>query len=283
MGFLRGLSPRYMRDTPAVNDWVAALVTGDDTLRRAGFGVLRELAAIGYTGDAYHRTPTGNPYRKMLAALWRESPLPRLSDGERVATMASLLHRDAGGTALATSLIRASGLDPDHWVRSYLDAYLYPLLHCLLEHDLAFMPHGENLVLVLRDHVVTRTFMKDIGEEAAVLGPRALPGRIERVRALVPDDEKALAVFTDVFDGVLRHLSGILAADGVLPASRFWALVGQVVDRHRDEHPGIAARPGRGHGVGQRRAPVAPASGTRVVETAPGPTPASRKTTGCSA
>jgi siderophore synthetase component len=138
------------------------------------------------------------------------------------------------------SAIRASGLDPDHWVRSYLDAYLYPLLHCLLEHDLAFMPHGENLVLVLRDHVVTRTFMKDIGEEAAVLGPRALPGRIERVRALVPDDEKALAVFTDVFDGVLRHLAGILAADGVLAEGRFWAVVADVLDRHDAEHPGLS-------------------------------------------
>ncbi|RPF21511.1 GNAT family N-acetyltransferase [Myceligenerans xiligouense] len=252
MGFLRGLSPRYMRGTPAVNDWVADLVTGDDTLRRAGFGVLRELAAIGYTGDAYHRTRADNPYRKMLAALWRESPLPRLAEGERVASMAGLLHRDASGTALATSLIQASGLDPHQWVRSYLDAYLYPLVHCLLAHDLAFMPHGENLVLVLRDHVVTRAFMKDIGEETAVLGPRALPAPVERVRALVPDDEKALAVFTDVFDGVLRHLSGILAADGVLPTRRFWTLVGEVVDRHRDEHPGVAARHGRGLGVDLR-------------------------------
>ncbi|MBE1878138.1 GNAT family N-acetyltransferase [Myceligenerans sp. TRM 65318] len=252
MGFLRGLSPRYMRDTPAVNDWVAGVVTGDETLRRAGFGVLRELAAVGYTGDVYHRTRDNNPYRKMLAALWRESPLPRLAGGERVATMAGLLHRDASGTALATSLVRASGLDAESWVRSYLDAYLYPLVHCLLAHDLAFMPHGENLVLVLRDHVVTRVFMKDIGEEVAVLGPRPLPERIERVRAVVSDDEKALGVFTDMFDGVLRHLSGILAADGVLPTARFWALVGEVVERHREEHPAIAARHDRGLGVDLR-------------------------------
>ncbi|GAB4085586.1 hypothetical protein GCM10028784_22160 [Myceligenerans cantabricum] len=252
MGFLRGLSPRYMRDTPAVNDFVAGVVTGDETLRGARFGVLRELAAIGYTGDVYHRTPTPNPYRKMLAALWRESPVPRLETGERAMTMAGLLHRDASGQALATALVAASGLGPEQWVRSYLDAYLYPLVHCLLAHDLVFMPHGENLVLVLRDHVVTRTFMKDIGEETAVLGPRALPAGAERVRAVVPDAEKALSVFTDVFDGVLRHLSGILAADGVLGTERFWALVGDVVDRHRDEHPGLAARHGRGLGVDLR-------------------------------
>ncbi|WP_407320690.1 GNAT family N-acetyltransferase [Isoptericola halotolerans] len=241
MGFLRGLSPAYMRATPAINDWVAALVDGDETLRTAGFGVLRELAAVGYTGDVYHRTPRPNPHRKMLAALWRESPLPRTAPGERLATMASLLHRDASGTALATELVRASGLGAEAWVQAYLDAYLYPLVHCLRAHDLAFMPHGENLVLVLRDGVVRRAFMKDIGEEVAVLSDRALPERVVRVAAPVDDAEAALAIFTDVFDGVLRHLAGILAVDGVLREDRFWALVAETIDRHHAEHPDLAS------------------------------------------
>ncbi|MEL5990174.1 GNAT family N-acetyltransferase [Microbacterium phosphatis] len=239
MGFLRGLSPAYMRATPAINDWVAETVHGDETLRRSGFGVLRELAAVGYTGDAYHRTPSPNPYRKMLAALWRESPLPRLADGERVVTMAALLHRDAAGIALVTELVRTSGLGAADWVRGYLDAYLYPLVHCLLAHELAFMPHGENLILVLRDGAVRRAFVKDIGEEIAVVGDRPLPEGIERVRAVVPDEERALAIFTDVFDGVLRHVAAILATDGVLPEQTFWSLVAETIDRHRAEHPGL--------------------------------------------
>jgi siderophore synthetase component len=241
MGFLRGLSPAYMRATPAINDWVAALVDGDDTLRAAGFGVLRELAAVGYTGDVYHRTPHPNPHRKMLAALWRESPVPRTAPGERLATMASLLHRDAAGNALATALVRASGIGAEPWLRAYLDAYLYPLVHCLRAHDLAFMPHGENLVLVLRDGVVRRTFMKDVGEEVAVLSDRALPEQVARVAAPVDDAEAALAIFTDVFDGVLRHLAGVLAVDGVLGEDRFWALVAETIDRHHVEHPDLAS------------------------------------------
>ncbi|GAA2232387.1 hypothetical protein GCM10010413_33630 [Promicromonospora sukumoe] len=244
MGFLRGLSPAYMRATPAINDWVADLVTSDETLRRNGFGVLRELASVGYTGDVYHRTPQPNPHRKMLAALWRESPVPRLEPGERLVTMASLLHRDAGGAAFVTGLVRESGVAPQEWLRAYLDAYLYPLVHCLLTYELAFMPHGENLILVLRDGVVRRAIMKDIGEEVAVLGQGPLPDAVARIRAAVDDDEKALAVFTDVFDGVLRHLSGILAEDGVLPEDRFWALVAETIDRHAAEHPDVHAATG---------------------------------------
>ena len=239
MGFLRGLSPAYMRATPAINDWVADTVHGDPTLREHGFQVLRELAAIGYTGDAYHRTSTPNPYRKMLAGLWRESPLPRLREGERAVTMAGLLHRDASGKALVTELVRASGLDAAEWVRRYLDAYLYPLVHCLLAHELAFMPHGENLILMLKEGAVSRAFVKDIGEEIAVLGTRQLPADIERVRAVLPDDERALAIFTDVFDGVLRHIAGILAADGVLDEREFWALAAETIDRHAADHPDL--------------------------------------------
>lgn len=244
MGFLRGLSPAYMRATPAINDWVADLVTNDETLRRNGFGVLRELASVGYTGDVYHRTPQPNPHRKMLAALWRESPVPRLADGERLVTMASLLHRDASGASFATGLVRASGVAPEQWLRAYLDGYVYPLVHCLLTYELAFMPHGENLILVLRDGVVQRAIMKDIGEEVALLGHGPLPDGVERIRSVVDDDEKALAIFTDVFDGVLRHLAGILAEDGVLAEDRFWALVAETIDRHADEHPDVRARTG---------------------------------------
>jgi len=240
MGFLRGMSSAYMRTTPAVNDWVASLVAGDATLAAAGFEVLREHAAIGYTGDAYHRVDVPSPQRKMLAALWRESPVPRVRDGERLMTMASLLHRDADGAAVVSALVGLSGLPADEWVRRWLDAYLLPVVHCLTVHDLVFMPHGENLVLVLRDGVVVRAVMKDIGEEAAVLGvhaDRPVPEDIARIVHPVDDDEAALAVFTDVFDGVLRFVAAILDDDGVLPESRFWALVGECVDRHAAAHP----------------------------------------------
>lgn len=240
MGFLRGLSPAYMRATPAINDWVADLVHSDPEL--AAVRVLRERASIGYTGDVYHRTPRPNAHRKMLAALWREQPYALLAPGQRATTMAALLHRDAAGDAYATAAVRASGLDPADWLRAYLRVYLRPLVHCLRAYDLAFMPHGENVLIVWQDHVPVGALLKDIGEEVAVLSDRPLPAEVERIRAVVDDDEKALAVFTDVYDGVLRHLAGILVTDGVLTQDTFWAVVAETVDGHLADHPDLPSR-----------------------------------------
>ena len=240
MGFMRGLSPAYMTGTPAINDWVWQVVTADQTLRRCGFGVLRERAAIGYTGDVFHQLGRTSPHQKMLAALWRESPVTRLEPGEQLATMAALLHRDFEGTSYVASLIERSELGPLEWVQSYLRAHLRPLVHCLLAHDLAFMPHGENLIMVLRDGVPLRMLMKDIGEEVAVLGDQPLPAAAERIRHQIPDDQLPLPILTDVFDGFLRHLAGILDEDGLLAESTFWASVRACIEDHEADHPGLA-------------------------------------------
>ena len=238
MGFMRGLSPAYMRGTPAINDWVHALVEEDRTLRDCGFSVLRERAAVGYTGDAYHALSSGNAHQKMLAALWRESARP--APGERLATMAALLHRDVDGRSWAAAVIARSGRSAEEWLRAYLRAYLRPLVHCLLKYDLAFMPHGENLILVLRDDVPVRVLMKDIGEEICVMGDLELPREVARVRAAVPQEQRALAIHTDVFDGVFRHLGAILDEEGVLDEGRFWDLVAECIAEHEREHPELA-------------------------------------------
>lgn len=242
MGFLRGLSTTYMAGTPAINDWLAALVADDEVLAAHRFTILRERAAIGYHATTYaDAAAPGSPYTKMLAALWRESP--RVDDGERLATMASLLHVDHDGNPLVGELIAESGLEPAAWLRRYLDAYLTPLLHCLYAHRLAFMPHGENLILVLRDGVPTRVIMKDIGEEIAVMDSDVeLPAAVERIRVEVPDELVALSIQTDVFDCVFRFLAAILHTGGLLRPDAFWAVVADTVAGYQAAHPELAQR-----------------------------------------
>jgi siderophore synthetase component len=242
MGFVRGLSAAYMQGTPAINDWVAGVVENDPVLAGTGVGVLRERAAVGYHPVPYEAaTQKGSPYRTMLAALWRESPVPRLRDGERLATMASLLHVDRDGDALVTALVAESGLEAATWLRRYLDAYLVPLLHCFYAHALVFMPHGENVILVLDEGVPVRALLKDIGEEVAVLDPDLpLPPEVERIRAEVPDDVKPLSLLTDVVDCFLRFLAGLFDDEGLLDEDAFWAAVAACVACYQEANPQLA-------------------------------------------
>jgi siderophore synthetase component len=242
MGFMRGLSAAYMEATPAINDWLAQLIENDPVLKSTGLSIIREQAAVGYRHLEYEAaTDRYSPYRKMLAALWRESPVSSLQDGESLATMASLVHLDHEGASFAGALIERSGLAPVEWLRRYLRAYFTPLLHSFYAYDLVFMPHGENVILVLKDGVVERAIYKDIAEEIAVMDPDAvLPPTVERLRVEVPEDKKLLSIFTDVFDCFFRFLASHLAAEGVLEEDDFWRTVADVTREYQDAAPELA-------------------------------------------
>ncbi|MEU2437728.1 IucA/IucC family siderophore biosynthesis protein [Streptomyces rubradiris] len=244
MGFMRGLSAAYMEATPAINDWLARLIEGDPVLKASGLSIIRERAAVGYRHLEYEQaTDRYSAYRKMLAALWRESPVPSLEEGESLATMASLLHVDDEGASFAGALIERSGLAPVEWLRRYLRAYYTPLLHSFYAYDLVFMPHGENTILVLRDGAVRRAVYKDIAEEIAVMDPdAALPPEVRRIRVEVPEDKKLLSIFTDVFDCFFRFLAAQLAAEGILEEDGFWRTVAEVTREYQEANPQLADR-----------------------------------------
>ncbi|TGV91537.1 IucA/IucC family siderophore biosynthesis protein, partial [Mesorhizobium sp. M2D.F.Ca.ET.145.01.1.1] len=120
-------------------EWLKNLLDSDSYLAANGFSILREVATIGYRNRCFNTAlKKDSPYKQMLSALWRERPLRQLKEGERLMTMASLLHVDYNGEALVTALINASGLDAAAWLRRYFESYLAPLLHCFYAYDLAF-------------------------------------------------------------------------------------------------------------------------------------------------
>jgi len=242
MGFMRGLSPYYMSTTPAINDWLHGLIEHDRYLTAKGFSILREVAGIGYRNHYFEEAiQASSPYKKMLSALWRESPMPQLQAGQRLMTMASLLHVDTQGTALLPVLIQAAGLDISTWLERYFDCYLSPLLHCFYAHDLVFMPHGENLILVLENQVPIKAIMKDTGEEAQIMHEEVvLSEAVQRLAVHVPEEIRILSIFTDLFDCIFRYLADILLEQADYPEEQFWRLVAECILTYQQTHPELA-------------------------------------------
>ncbi len=244
MGFMRGLSAEYMRSTPAINQWLYDLVHRDQTLLDTGFDILREIAAIGYRQPHYQcATDGGSPYRKMLAALWRESPVARSQPGHRLMTMAALLHIDIHGQSLLAATVRASGLAPRTWLARYLHAYLRPLLHCFFAYGLVFMPHGENVILRLDRHAVCGAWLKDIGEEIAVMRPDLeLPESVRRIAVDVPLALQPLSIFTDIFDGFFRFMAPIMDIHLGFAEPAYWNEVAACIRDYQRDHPEFTDR-----------------------------------------
>ncbi|MFE3442520.1 IucA/IucC family protein [Nocardia sp. NPDC059180] len=244
MGFTRGMSADYMRTTPLINDWVRAQVNGDPYLKSLGFEMLYEVAAIGYRSTTYNAlTEPGSEYRKLLSALWRESPVPLVDDNEQLTTMAALLHIDHHGEPLVEAIIRRSGLPAEEWLARYLRCYLQPIMYLLYKYEFKFSPHGENLILVLDGGVPVRGILKDIGEEVSIFAaPEGIPDTCRRAVTEEADEIRNMGVLSDVFDDYLRHLALILHSRGLVADQEFWATVARGVIEFQQQHPDMAEK-----------------------------------------
>ena len=243
MGFMRGLSPYYMSSTPAIMQWISAYLGDDAYLKEKGFTLLGEVASVGYCNHYYEALGKSLAHNKMLSALWRESPAAILEPGQKLMTMAALLHIDKEGRAFLPQLIKASGLSTQDWLAQYLDCYLSPLLHCFYAYDLVFMPHGENLILVMEDYVPVKAIMKDITEEVVILDEGVeLPEKAKRLYASIPEDVKLLSIFTDVFDCFFRFVGPILVEHMAYEEEAFWRLVAESIYKYQDSHPHLEAK-----------------------------------------
>ncbi|MBD0863350.1 IucA/IucC family siderophore biosynthesis protein [Gordonia sp. zg691] len=241
MGFTRGMSADYMRTTPLINNWVRGLVADDPYLTAIGFEMIFEVAAIGYRSPTFTPiTQPGSEYRKILSALWRQSPVTLATADEQLSTMAALLHVDHHGAPLVGAFIERSGIPASEWVRRYLRTYLHPITYLLYRYELKFSPHGENLILILDDGIPVRAILKDIGEEVSVFGePEGLPANCARVLTTEPDEIRNLGVLSDVFDDFLRPLAEVLHTQGLVDDAEFWSLVAQSLREFVTAHPDL--------------------------------------------
>lgn len=243
MGYIRGLSPYFMRTNPGINEWIHDFTSTDEYLQETGFCILREVASVSYAHHYFETAlKTDSPYKKMLACLWRESPASKLKNGQQLMTMAALLHIDNEGKAYLPQLIKASGIPINAWLKHYLNCYLSPLLHCFYKWDMVFMPHGENLILVLENHIPVRAIMKDIGEEVSLLNTTLpVPEIAQRLKVNVAEENKTMPIFTQLFDSIFRFIAAILVEHAEFQEDEFWWAVAQCIHDYQTAHPAYAS------------------------------------------
>jgi siderophore synthetase component len=243
-GNIRGLSTKQMAIAPRVTTWVMNMLQEDAYLQSLGLVLLGEVATVSYIHPYYHSiVDPPYQYKEFLGVLWRESAEKYLQPSERIITMASLLYVDEAGNSFIGELVRRSGLSMETWLLTYLQAYLKPLLQIYYQHSLCVTPHGENIILVLKDDVPVRIIIKDfvddivLTEEAKEKLPRELA---EGMIASSNKDNVPLFILLGVFDAFFRYLSNVLHTYAGYNEDDFWQQVYDVIQEYQAAHPALA-------------------------------------------
>ena len=236
----RGLSPAKLKVAPMIATWVEKKLEKDPFLEACGFTLLNEVATISYTHPYFNNIKEAPyQYTEMLGVIWRESITSKLVPKEKPVTMAALLYIDAAGKPLIQSFIQKSGLSVEKWIAAYLSAYFNPLLHCFYKHQMFFLPHGENTIVVLKDYVPVRIVLKDFVEEIQ-LAPDAYRATADHIRNIlyeIPEEDVTLFVFVDIFVGVFRYLSALLSTHLGYKEELFWQQVAAVINDYQQQFP----------------------------------------------
>jgi siderophore synthetase component len=243
-GNIRGLSPKQMAIAPRVTSWVMNMLQQDAYLQNLGLVLLGEVATVSYTHPYYHAiVDPPYQYKEFLGVLWRESAEKYLQPGERIITMASLLYVDDEGNSLVGELAKRSGLTIAVWLQAYLQVYLKPLLQIYYQHSLCVTPHGENIILVLKDDVPVRIIIKDFVDDIVLTEEAKEKLPIELAEGMIASSNKdniPLFILLGVFDAFFRYLSNVLHTYASYNENEFWQQVYEVIVEYQSAHPALA-------------------------------------------
>ncbi|WP_145488400.1 IucA/IucC family protein [Yersinia aleksiciae] len=243
----RGIPGKYISAGPAASRWLQQIFAQDSTLRASGAEILAEPAA-GYMLHPTYAALGKAPYRyqEMLGVIWRENPSCYLQEGEQAILMATLMETDNQGHPLIAAYIASSGLSAEAWLTQMFRTVVVPMYHLMCCYGVALIAHGQNITLVMKDHVPQRILLKDFQGDMRLVDeefPQAasLPKRVKDVTARLSADYLIHDLQTGHFVTVLRFISPLMQALGI-SEQRFYQLLAQVLENYMVQHPDMTDR-----------------------------------------
>jgi aerobactin synthase len=243
----RGIPGKYISAGPAASRWLQQIFSEDSTLRASGAEILGEPAA-GYMTHPTYASLTKAPYRyqEMLGVIWRENPSCYLQEGEQAILMATLMETDNHGQPLIAAYIARSGLSAEAWLQQMFSVVVLPMYHLMCRYGVALIAHGQNITLVMKDHVPQRVLLKDFQGDMRLVDkdfPEAasLPKVVKDVTVRLSADYLIHDLQTGHFVTVLRFISPLMQACGI-SEPRFYQLLAKVLEGYMAQHPDMAER-----------------------------------------
>lgn len=243
----RGIPGKYIAAGPQASAWLKQQFAQDPTLRATGAQILAEPAAGYLAHEGYAALPQA-PYRyqEMLGVIWRENPSVYLQPGEQAVLMAALMETDNAGRPLIDAWIKRSGLDAESWLSRMFAVVVIPFYHLMCRYGVALIAHGQNVTLVMKDHIPQRILLKDFQGDMRLVDHdfpelASLPAAVKDVTARLSADYLIHDLQTGHFVTVLRFISRHTISAGI-SERYFYQLLANVLQQYMAKHPAMADR-----------------------------------------
>jgi len=245
----RGLPSERTLIAPKVTELIKGMYEQDNFLKNECRVILPgENASINVDHKHYSAVKdTPYQYLEMLGAIWRESIYTYVEEGEQAITLAALLHKDNNGTPFIQSLMDASDLQPEEWMKKFYQVVMDPLLHYLYQYGTVFSPHGQNTILVLKNNQPDRLAIKDFVDDVNVTDQpfpelADLSDEMKTVLRTEPPEGLTQFIFTGLFICHLRYLSHLLENQNLLNEETFWQLLAESIHHYQERFPELEER-----------------------------------------
>ncbi|MFG6116123.1 IucA/IucC family protein [Halobacillus sp. MO56] len=245
----RGLPAERTLIAPKITEFIKGIYEQDSFLNETCRVILPgEIASINIDHSHYAELEN-SPYQylEMLGVIWRESIYTYLEEDEKAVTLAALLHEDKNGKPFIMSLIEASGIEPEEWLKEFFQVVMDPLLHYLYQYGTVFSPHGQNTILVMKNFRPHRLAVKDFVDDVNISDQP-----FEELSVLTQDLKDVLRseqpegllqfIFTGLFVCHLRYLADILDRNERVTEDRFWEHLANTIIRYQASHPHLRDR-----------------------------------------
>ncbi|KZL12661.1 Aerobactin synthase [Pseudovibrio axinellae] len=243
----RGIPGKYITNGSALSNWLHGIVQEDDQLKDTVL-ILREQRGVWYRHPFYDQL-SNIPYQhnESLGAIWRENASGRVGANKVAHLYAALLHMDNAGVPLAARHAQKTGMALSEWIRRLFEVTVVPLYHMLCVYGVGFIAHGQNITVVLENHIPTGMAIKDLQGDVDLVN-QVYPEQCDLsddLRALLPAKPAAYIVHdiqTAHFITVLRFLSSALQNAEQMHESDFYQILGATLKDYMAQHPQYEAR-----------------------------------------
>ncbi|MFC7063205.1 IucA/IucC family protein [Halobacillus seohaensis] len=245
----RGLPSERTLITPKVTELIKGMCENDSFLKEECRVILPGENASINVDQRFYSGIENTPYQylEMLGAIWRESIYTYLEEGEQAITLAALLHEDHQDHPFVMSLIEASDIEAEEWMRQFFKVVMDPLLHYLYQYGTVFSPHGQNTILVLKDAKPHRLAIKDFVDDVNVTDQdfpelKGVTSELKHVLRTEPPEGLTQFIFTGLFICHLRYLSNLLVNHKLVDEETFWSLLAQSITDYQNRFPHLYER-----------------------------------------